>query len=56
MSSQIKANELIREVGRVLQGGGGGRQDLAQGGGKAPDKFEDAIKLLKEILSGVVVK
>lgn len=56
LSSQIKANELIREIGRVLQGGGGGRQDMAQGGGKAPDKFEDAIKLLKEILSGVVVK
>jgi len=56
LSSQIKANELIREVGRVLQGGGGGRQDLAQGGGRAPDKFEDAVKLLKEILSGVAVK
>ena len=56
LSSRIKANELIRDIGKVLRGGGGGRQDLAQGGGKAPDKFEEAIKLLKEILSGVGVK
>ena len=56
LAESLKANELIREVGKVLKGGGGGRPDLAQGGGNAPEKFEEAIKLLKEILSGVSVK
>ncbi|WP_461829724.1 DHHA1 domain-containing protein, partial [Aquifex sp.] len=56
LAESVKANELIREVGKVLKGGGGGRPDLAQGGGNAPDKFEEAVKLLKEILSGVSVR
>ncbi|NPA33154.1 MAG: alanine--tRNA ligase [Aquificae bacterium] len=56
LSERVRANELIREVGKVLRGGGGGRADLAQGGGKAPDKIPDAIKLLREILSGATVR
>ncbi len=56
LSQTVKANELIKEVGKVLRGGGGGRPDLAQGGGNAPDKFGEAVKLLKEILSGVSVR
>nr|3G98_A Chain A, Alanyl-tRNA synthetase [Aquifex aeolicus]3G98_B Chain B, Alanyl-tRNA synthetase [Aquifex aeolicus] len=52
ISDKVNAKEVIREVGKVLKGGGGGRADLAQGGGKAPDKFPEAVKLLKEILSG----
>ncbi|RUM31223.1 MAG: alanine--tRNA ligase, partial [Aquifex sp.] len=55
ISDKVNAKEIIREVGKVLKGGGGGRADLAQGGGKAPDKFPEAVKLLKEILSGVKV-
>ncbi|WP_461831605.1 alanine--tRNA ligase [Aquifex sp.] len=55
ISKDVRANELIRQVGKILKGGGGGREDLAQGGGKAPDKFEEAVKLLKELLSGVSV-
>lgn len=55
ISKEVRANELIRQVGKVLKGGGGGREDLAQGGGKAPDKFDESVKLLKELLSGVSV-
>jgi len=55
IADKVNAKEVIREVGKVLKGGGGGRADLAQGGGKAPDKFPEAVKLLKEILSGVKV-
>ena len=55
VSNVVKANEIIREVGKIMKGGGGGRQDLAQGGGSSPEKFDEAVKLLREILSGVSV-
>jgi alanyl-tRNA synthetase len=46
----LSAKELIKEVGNVLGGGGGGREDLAQGGGTKPENFEKALELLKEKL------
>jgi len=53
LTSRLKAGELVREVGKLIKGGGGGRDDLVQGGGKAPENFGEAVKLLKEVLSGV---
>ncbi len=47
---KLSAKELIKEVGKVLGGGGGGREDLAQGGGTKPESFEKALELLKEKL------
>ena len=38
-----KAGELIREVAGVVGGGGGGRPDFAQAGGKDASKIEAAI-------------
>lgn len=48
----IKANDLVKELGKILGGGGGGRQHLATAGGKYPEKiseaFDVASKLIKE--------
>ena len=35
--------KLIKEVSAILGGGGGGRPDMAQAGGKSPEKIQDAI-------------
>ena len=35
--------KLIKEVSTILGGGGGGRPDMAQAGGKCPEKIQDAI-------------
>lgn len=39
---------LIREAAKITGGGGGGRPDMAQAGGKAPEKIEAALKALRE--------
>jgi len=36
--------KLIKEVSAILGGGGGGRPDMAQAGGKLPEKIQEAIE------------
>jgi alanyl-tRNA synthetase len=39
----LNAGQWLKEVAPVVGGGGGGRPDLAQAGGKQPDKIPDAL-------------
>jgi alanyl-tRNA synthetase len=47
----LKAGVLVRVVSTVLGGGGGGKADIAQGGGTDSSKFHVAIKTLEESLA-----
>lgn len=47
----IKAGDLVRTASQVLGGGGGGKPDLAQGGGVSVSQVPDAIKVLAESLA-----
>jgi len=51
IADRVKANEIIKELGKAVGGGGGGRADMAQGGGADPAGFERAVRILREILS-----
>ncbi|MBI1368453.1 MAG: alanine--tRNA ligase [Planctomycetes bacterium] len=44
----LKAGDWVREVAKVTGGGGGGRPDMAQAGGKNPAKLNDALTLARE--------
>jgi alanyl-tRNA synthetase len=39
----MHAGNLLREAAKVIGGGGGGRPDMAQAGGKDPAKLDDAL-------------
>ena len=39
----LKAGDWVREVAKIAGGGGGGRPDMAQAGGKDPAKLGDAL-------------
>jgi alanyl-tRNA synthetase len=45
------AGNLIREVAKVAGGGGGGRPDFAQAGGKLPEKLDEALVKAKELIA-----
>lgn len=49
LKAHLPANDIAREVGKLMEGGGGGRPDLAEGGGKN-DKVLLAYARLKEII------
>ncbi|WP_093687712.1 alanine--tRNA ligase [Sporolituus thermophilus] len=46
----VHAGNIIKEMAKVAGGGGGGRPDMAQAGGKQPDKLADALRIAQEIM------
>ncbi|OGC42313.1 alanine--tRNA ligase [candidate division WOR-3 bacterium RBG_13_43_14] len=47
----VPAGKLIKEISKILGGGGGGRPHLAEGGGGDPAKITAAIDRLRKIIS-----
>ncbi len=47
----IHAGEIIKRVAKVAGGGGGGRPDMAQAGGKDKNKLDEALGEVKSILA-----
>ncbi len=44
------AGNWIRPVAEMLGGGGGGRADMAQAGGKQPDKLSEALEVARQTI------
>jgi alanyl-tRNA synthetase len=51
----LKAGDIVKQIAHLIDGGGGGRPQMAQAGGKNPEKINDALakaaELIKEKLS-----
>jgi len=45
-ASGLSAIELAKKAGQLLQGGGGGRRDMAVGGGSRIENIDDALELI----------
>jgi alanyl-tRNA synthetase len=43
LTSKVKAGNVIKEIVPIVGGKGGGRPDMAEGGGTEPDKLAEAI-------------
>jgi alanyl-tRNA synthetase len=46
----VHAGNIIKQTAQIVGGGGGGRPDFAQAGGKNPLKIEEALGKAKEII------
>ncbi|NLI91815.1 MAG: alanine--tRNA ligase [Peptococcaceae bacterium] len=49
--SGLHAGKIIKEVAAITGGGGGGRPDMAQAGGKDPSKLGEALDKVPSIIS-----
>ncbi|PHJ39137.1 hypothetical protein P378_05365 [Desulforamulus profundi] len=48
----LHAGNLVKEIAKMVGGGGGGRPDMAQAGGKDPAKLQEAIDKAVSVVEG----
>jgi len=51
LTKRFQAGRIMEEVARAVGGRGGGRPDLAQGGGPDPSKLDPALKLVYDVVA-----
>ena len=47
----LNAGNWVREVAPLVGGGGGGKPDMAQAGGKEPEKIPDAVVKANQVIA-----
>ncbi len=50
----VNSGNLARDAAKVMGGGGGGRPDMAQAGGRQPDKLDDALASVPGLVRAVL--
>ncbi|KIO60063.1 MULTISPECIES: alanine--tRNA ligase [Bacillus] len=50
----LHAGKLVKQAAEVCGGGGGGRPDMAQAGGKQPEKLEEALASVEDWVKSVL--
>jgi alanyl-tRNA synthetase len=54
LTSRVQAGRLVKELAPIVGGGGGGRPDFAEAGGKDPAKIDELLAAAPEILRGLL--
>ncbi|MGI5351121.1 alanine--tRNA ligase [Streptomyces sp. CA-250714] len=47
----LRAGDLVRTAAKTLGGGGGGKPDVAQGGGQNPEAVDDAVAAVERLVA-----
>jgi len=51
LTSRVQAGRLVKELAPIVGGGGGGRPDFAEAGGKDPSKIDDLLASAPDVLA-----
>ena len=55
-SKGLNASDWVKHAAKLVDGGGGGRPDMAQAGGKIPGKIPEALEAGKQFMQGALAK
>jgi alanyl-tRNA synthetase len=50
LTSRLKAGQVVKEIAPIIGGGGGGRPDFAEAGGKHPEKIDEMLDAAPGVL------
>ncbi|MGX0030515.1 alanine--tRNA ligase [Staphylococcus capitis] len=53
LTDQVKAGDIIKNMAPIVGGKGGGRPDMAQGGGTQPENITEALHFLKDYIKNL---
>jgi alanyl-tRNA synthetase len=51
LTPRIKAGQIVKEIAPIVGGGGGGRPDFAEAGGKQPDKIQEMLRVSEAVVA-----
>jgi alanyl-tRNA synthetase len=55
LTGRVKAGQIVREIAPIVGGGGGGRADFAEAGGRHPEKIDELLAASEQVLSRLLV-
>jgi alanyl-tRNA synthetase len=56
LTGRVPAGQVIRELAPVVGGRGGGKADMAEGGGSQPEKLGEALQMSYEVIERLLQK
>ena len=54
LTQRVKAGQIVKEIAPIVGGGGGGRPDFAEAGGKQPEKIDEMLKASEDVIRKLV--
>jgi alanyl-tRNA synthetase len=54
LTDKVKAGNVIKEIAPIVGGRGGGKPDMAEGGGTEPDKLSEAIDASYKVIENML--
>ena len=51
LTGRIKAGQVVKEIAPIVGGGGGGRPDFAEAGGKDPSKIDEMLVATEAVVA-----
>jgi alanyl-tRNA synthetase len=51
LTNRVKAGQIVKEIAPIVGGGGGGRPDFAEAGGKQPEKIDDMLAASEKVVA-----
>jgi alanyl-tRNA synthetase len=54
LTGRIKAGQIVKEIAPIVGGGGGGRPDFAEAGGKNPEKIDEMLEQSRKVVEAIL--
>lgn len=53
LTAKVKAGDIIKNMAPIVGGKGGGRPDMAQGGGTQPENITESLRFIKDYIKSL---
>ncbi len=54
LTNRIQAGRIVKEIAPIVGGGGGGRPDFAEAGGKDPSKIDALVEGVPSVVESLL--